>query len=97
MERTEEKDKRKKGRPRLDDSVKNARLNLMIPEEFKDIIDAYKHPKETRTDFVRRCIAYTCAAIDIKKSDRLLEALDKMETADLSVLGKLVRDVTGSA
>ncbi len=87
---------KKRGRPKSTSTPTNDRFTFQVPNEYKDIINGYKYPQETYVDFIKRCIIYTCSAMDVKKTFRLTDMLSETEKTELNSLTKAIQNVTES-
>ena len=67
-----------------------------MPEEFRLIIDVYKNPVESYVDFVKKCIIYTCSALDIKADERLKKLLENTDKIDLNKVTNMITDLKNS-
>jgi len=90
MDNTEQ---RKRGRPKLLDSPSNDRFTFQLPSEYKKIIDGYKYQQETYVDFIKRCIVYTCSAMDTVNNQNLSSMLRETEKTELNSLSKAINSV----
>lgn len=88
--------KKGRGRPPKQETC-NDRMTVQMPQEFKDIADSYRLPSETRSEFIRRCVMFTCAVIDVKNERRLLDMLDESERVDVSDMARAIKKIKQAA